>query len=139
MGQQPIQHGDEFQRLLVAGAPLLVLPYLGPLDDDQVRQRELGDDGLDVRERVDPSVDVDDVRIVEAADDVDDGVCLADVGGNWLPRPSPLLAPATRPTISTNSTIAGWIFCGLTIAASCARRGSGTSTMPTFGSIVQNG
>jgi hypothetical protein len=35
---------------------------------------------------------------------------------NWLPRPSPLLAPATRPAMSTNSTMAGWIFCGLTMA-----------------------
>ena len=31
-------------------------------------------------------------------------------------------------------------FCGLTISDSCyARRGSGTSTIPTFGSMVQNG
>ena len=35
---------------------------------------------------------------------------------NWLPRPSPFDAPATRPAMSTNSTIAGTIFCGLTIA-----------------------
>ena len=58
---------------------------------------------------------------------------------NWLPRPSPFDAPATRPAMSTNSTIAGTIRSGLTIAASCASRGSGSSTMPTFGSIVQNG
>jgi hypothetical protein len=30
-----------------------------------------------------------------------------------LPRPSPLLAPFTRPAMSTNSTVAGMIFCGL--------------------------
>ena len=58
---------------------------------------------------------------------------------NWLPRPSPLLAPATRPAMSTNSTMAGWIFWGWTISASLARRGSGTSTMPTLGSMVQKG
>ena len=58
---------------------------------------------------------------------------------NWLPRPSPFDAPATRPAMSTNSTIAGTIFSGLTIAASWARRGSGSSTMPTLGSMVQNG
>ena len=38
---------------------------------------------------------------------------------NWLPRPSPFEAPATRPAMSTNSTMAGWIFCGLTMADSC--------------------
>ena len=58
---------------------------------------------------------------------------------NWLPKPSPLLAPATRPAISTNSTIAGCMRCGLTILANSSMRGSGTSTMPTFGSMVQNG
>ena len=58
---------------------------------------------------------------------------------NLLPKPSPLDAPATRPAMSTNSTIAGWIFCGLTISISGFMRGSGTSTMPTLGSIVQKG
>ena len=41
--------------------------------------------------------------------------------------------------MSTNSTVAGMTFSGFAIAAICASRGSGTSTMPTFGSIVQNG
>ena len=58
---------------------------------------------------------------------------------NWFPRPSPLLAPATKPAISTNSTVAGTILWGETISANFARRGSGTSTIPTFGSIVQKG
>ncbi|MCY1305656.1 hypothetical protein D9M70_554750 [compost metagenome] len=58
---------------------------------------------------------------------------------NWLPRPSPLLAPATRPAMSTNSTVADRMRSGLTISASFCRRGSGTSTTPTLGSIVQKG
>src|SRR5690606_7399267 len=37
------------------------------------------------------------------------------------------------------STAVGSTFCGLTIPASAFRRGSGTGTTPTFGSIVQNG
>ena len=41
--------------------------------------------------------------------------------------------------MSTNSTTAGITRSGLAMAASAASRGSGTSTMPTFGSIVQNG
>jgi hypothetical protein len=41
--------------------------------------------------------------------------------------------------MSTNSIEVGTTFCGWTIAASAARRGSGTGTTPTFGSIVQNG
>ncbi|KAG1388527.1 hypothetical protein G6F59_015914 [Rhizopus arrhizus] len=58
---------------------------------------------------------------------------------NWLPRPSPLLAPATRPAMPTNSTVADRMRSGLTISASFCRRGSGTSTKPTLGSMVQNG
>ena len=58
---------------------------------------------------------------------------------NWLPRPSPLLAPATRPAMSTNSTMAGTMRSGLTMSDSLPRRGSGSSTMPTLGSMVQKG
>ena len=58
---------------------------------------------------------------------------------NWFPRPSPLDAPATKPAISTNSTAAGRMRSGFTISAKAARRGSGTSTTPTLGSIVQKG
>src|SRR5471032_1669095 len=58
---------------------------------------------------------------------------------NWLPRPSPCDAPATRPAISTNSTMALTMRSGLTMAASASMRGSGTSTTPTLGSMVQKG
>ena len=58
---------------------------------------------------------------------------------NWLPMPSPLEAPATRPAISTNSIEVGTTRSGLTISASCLRRGSGTGTIPVLGSLVQNG
>ena len=58
---------------------------------------------------------------------------------NWLPRPSPWLAPATKPAMSTNSTVAGTIFAGWSISASACRRSSGTGTMPTLGSMVANG
>jgi hypothetical protein len=50
------------------------------LDRRQVSQAELGLDHLDVGDRVDPAGDVDDVLVVEAADDVDDRIGLADVG-----------------------------------------------------------
>ncbi len=56
-----------------------------------------------------------------------------------LPRPSPWLAPFTRPAMSTNSMTAGITTPVFAMPWSTARRGSGTVTMPTFGSIVQNG
>lgn len=58
---------------------------------------------------------------------------------NLLPRPSPSEAPFTMPAMSTKSTVAGRIFWEEKISASFARRGSGTPTTPTFGSIVANG
>ena len=58
---------------------------------------------------------------------------------NWLPSPSPLLAPRIRPAISTNSNWVGMILADLAIAAILSSRGSGTPTRPTFGSLVQNG
>ena len=58
---------------------------------------------------------------------------------NLLPRPSPFEAPFTSPAMSVNSTVALIICCGLTIFASSSRRGSDTSTMAEFGSMVQNG
>src|SRR5574344_1547024 len=58
---------------------------------------------------------------------------------NLFPRPSPLLAPFTRPAIATISTVVGTIRCGLTNSESLFKRSSGTVMTPTFGSIVQKG
>jgi hypothetical protein len=68
--------------------------------------------------------------MLEAAHHVRDGVGLADVGEKLV---------ATSPAMSTNSTTAGTTFCGCAISAITSRRRSGTSTMPTFGSMVQKG
>ncbi len=58
---------------------------------------------------------------------------------NLLPRPSPSEAPRTMPAMSTNSTVAGSCLAEPKTSASFARRGSGTPTTPTLGSIVANG
>ena len=58
---------------------------------------------------------------------------------NWLPNPSPLEAPRTRPAISTKVMRVGMICFEPAIAANFSRRGSGTATSPTFGSMVQKG
>ena len=41
--------------------------------------------------------------------------------------------------MSTNSIEVGITRCGLTIAVNLSKRGSGTGTIPVFGSIVQKG
>ncbi len=43
------------------------------------------------------------------------------------------------PAMSTKVMRVGMIVCDLPMAASWSRRGSGTATSPTFGSMVQNG
>mmetsp|Transcript_22510 Transcript_22510/g.47371 ORF Transcript_22510/g.47371 Transcript_22510/m.47371 type:complete len:266 (-) Transcript_22510:135-932(-) len=58
---------------------------------------------------------------------------------NWLPRPSPLEAPATRPAMSTNESEVGTTFFDAEISPSFSSLSSGTATTPTFGSIVQKG
>ena len=56
---------------------------------------------------------------------------------NLLPKPSPLLAPRTKPAISTISIWVGTILSGFTNSDKAFRRSSGTFTKPIFGSIVQ--
>ena len=58
---------------------------------------------------------------------------------NLLPSPSPSEAPRTIPAMSTNDTVAGSCLAEPKMSASVPRRGSGTPTTPTFGSMVANG
>mmetsp|Transcript_10478 Transcript_10478/g.26022 ORF Transcript_10478/g.26022 Transcript_10478/m.26022 type:complete len:202 (-) Transcript_10478:146-751(-) len=58
---------------------------------------------------------------------------------NWLPSPSPLDAPRTRPAMSTNSNVVGMRSLEPEMLDRICRRGSGTVTMPVLGSMVQKG
>ena len=58
---------------------------------------------------------------------------------NLFPKPSPLEAPFTKPAISTNEIVVFIIFLDLEIFAKFCNLLSGTGTIPTLGSIVQNG
>src|SRR5210317_1540319 len=58
---------------------------------------------------------------------------------NLFPRPSPLLAPFTRPAISTISTVVGITLSGFTRLSSFSSLASGTFTTPILGSMVQKG
>jgi hypothetical protein len=78
--QQAFEDADQLLRFLVAGAGLLALAVERTFDGGQIGQRQFGQDRFDVRERVDAARDMDDIVVLEAAHDVDDGVGLADVG-----------------------------------------------------------
>ena len=58
---------------------------------------------------------------------------------NLLPSPSPSLAPFTIPAMSTSLSAAGITFCGGMNFVIRSSRSSGTLTIPSLGSIVQNG
>ena len=58
---------------------------------------------------------------------------------NLFPSPSPLDAPFTIPAMSVNSNDVGTVFLGSTNSVNLFSLWSGTSTIPTFGSIVAKG
>ena len=80
-----------------------------------------------------------DIVFSKAADNMEYGVYLPNMGEELVTQPFPRLAPLTNPAISTNSTVAGVTFFGWYMAAKPANRSSGTATTPRFGSIVQKG
>src|SRR5690606_28230020 len=59
----------------------------------QVGQHQFGVDGFDVADGVDRSLDVGDVGILEAADDVQDGVDIANVGKEFVTQSFPHRGP----------------------------------------------
>ena len=108
-------------------------------DGVEVGEQELGVDDVDVVDGVDAAGDVDHLGVGEAADDVQMASVWRMWLRNWLPRPSPLLAPSTMPAMSTNSMVVGTMELGLTMVTMRSMRSSGTGTMPTLGSMVQKG
>ena len=58
---------------------------------------------------------------------------------NLLPRPSPLLAPSTKPPMSTTCTAACTMLFVCDISDNARSRWSGTLAIPMFGSFVAKG
>ena len=67
-------------RVLVAGLRGALRALEPLLDDGEVGEGELELDDLAIANRIDGAHDVNDVGVLEAAHDVDDGVGVADVG-----------------------------------------------------------
>jgi hypothetical protein len=126
-------------RLLVAAAHLADDVLQPLLDALQIGQHQLGLDGLGIGDGIDAALHMGHVAILETAQDMGDGVDLADIGEELVAEPLPLDAPFTRPAMSTKVMRAGMTCFDLAISASLSSRGSGTATSPTLGSIVQKG
>ena len=104
------------------------------LDGLEVGERELGVDRLDVGDRIDLARDVDDVRRPRSS--ARRGRSRRSRGcwrGTGCRAPRPSRRPRRGRRCRRTRRSPGVTFCGFAIAASAASRGSGTSTMPTFG------
>ena len=110
-----------------------------PLEAVEVGQHQLGLDRLGVGDRVDPALDVGDVAALEAAQDVDDRVDLADVGEELVAEAFALGRAADQAGDVDELDLGLDLLRALGDAADRSRRSSGTATRPTLGSIVQNG
>ena len=81
-----------------------------------------------------------DVVVLEAAHHVRDGVGLADVREELVAEALALRGAGDQAgDVDELDRRSARLSPASTIAASASSRGSGTGTMPTFGSIVQNG
>ncbi len=116
---EPVTHLEQqrqfFLHLLVAAFGLFLGAVDALLHGLQVGEVEFGLDHLDVAQRIDGAVDVDDVLVLEAAHDMGNRIDLADMAEKLVAQPFPWLAPLTRPAMSTNSITVGRMRCGWTI------------------------
>ena len=83
LAQEIERHLHRFERLdrfLVAALRPLLDRGDAPLEALEVGQHQLRLDGLDVGQRIDMPGYMHDVRILEAANDMGDGIDLADIG-----------------------------------------------------------
>ena len=125
---------------LARGALERLLRALDALVDGlEVLEAELGVDGADVGDRIDAALDVDDVVVLEAADDVRDRVGLADVREELVAEALALGCAAHEAGDVDEVDRRGDDRFGWSSATSASSRASGTGTTPTFGSIVQKG
>ena len=85
---------------LATTAGLLLVVLEGLLGELDILDAELFADDLEITDGIDITLDVDDLGIVEATDDLEDGVDGANVGQERVPRPAPVEAPRVRPAMS---------------------------------------
>ena len=97
VGQALADRLDPELRLLVAAFGRAFGLGEGRLQGLHVGQHQLDLDRLDVRERLDRARHVDHVGVLEAADDLEDGVDLADVAEELVAEPFPFARPLHDP------------------------------------------
>ena len=111
-----------------------------PLQAVEIGEHQLGLDRLDVADRIDRALDMGAPSPSKQRTTWTMASTSRIWPRNWLPSPSPLLAPRTRPgdvdefELGRHDLAPTW-----RCVASVSSRSSGTATRPTFGSMVQKG
>ena len=106
----------------------------------QIGEHQFGLDRLGVGDRIDAALDMGDVAFLEAAQHMDDRIDLADIAEKLVAEPLAGRGAAHQPGNVDEFELRFDDACAdLAILAISCRRGSGTATRPTLGSIVQNG
>ena len=77
------------------------------------------------------------IFIFKTTDHMNDGIHFADIAQKFIAKSFSFAGATHQPAISTISICVGTMRLGCTSSASLFNRGSGTSTNPTFGSMVQ--
>ena len=83
-GVQTLEEGGLRQRLFIAALGRLFAAVDPTLHQVDIGKHQLQVDGLDIPRRADIPADMDDLTVPEAADDVDDGIHLPDVGKEFV-------------------------------------------------------
>ena len=111
---EPGRLGDRVPVAAAGGPDHPLEPALGLLE---VGVDQLGLDRVDVGERIDPALGVHDAGSWWARTTWTIASVSRMLARNWLPSPSPLWAPATRPAMSWNAIVSGTIFDARTVSA----------------------
>ena len=134
---------DEVERLLgflVAALRLLLERGDALLQALEIGEHQLGLDRLDVGDRIDLALDMDDVAVLEAAHDVGDGVDLADVGEELVAEAFALRRAAHEAgDVDEGEPRRDDLLATWRSPRACRAADPAPPTSPTFGSIVQNG
>jgi hypothetical protein len=109
------------------------------LQRSQVGQHELGIYDFDVAHRINGRADVMNVGIFKTTHHLHDRLDFANMVEELITETFTRARAFDQPAMSTNSIAVGVIFFERRNLGDLFRRGSGTITTPTFGSIVQNG
>ena len=95
-----LQRAEDIQFLLealIAALEAFLRLFQPPVDHFQVRHDELQVDNINIPQRIRAALDMGHIRIIKAADDMDDGIRIADVREEFIPQTLALARALDQP------------------------------------------